>query len=106
MSPLNSLRGRKKKEEGRKKTLEPWGRCQGRTKLHSSLYYCIIVNVVIMGGGGSICLPTRQPLLNYIVTPDLSLLCDCCQLFLVIKHGCFNDLWESVVQWQDSLPFP
>ena len=105
MSPLNSLRGRKKKEEGRKKTLEPRVRCQGRTKLHSSLYSCIIVNVVIMGRG-SICLPIRRLLLNYIVTPDLSLLCDCCQLFLVIKCRHFRDLGESVVQWQDGLPFP
>ena len=50
MSPLDSLRGRKKKEEGRKKTLEPRVRRRGRTKLHSSLYSCIIVNVVIMEG--------------------------------------------------------
>ena len=51
MSPTNSLRGRKKKKEVRKKTLEPWVGCQGRMELHSSLYSCIIVNVVIMGEG-------------------------------------------------------
>ena len=82
MSPLNSLRGRKKKEGGRRKTLKPWVGCRGRTKLYLLLYYCIIVCVVVMGGG-SICSPIRQPLLlNYIVTPDLSLLCDYCKLFL------------------------
>ena len=102
MSPLNSLRGRKRKkkeEEGRRrKTLEPRVGRRGRTKLHLSLYYCIIIHVVIMGGG-SICFPIRRPLLlNYIVTPDLSLLCDYCQLFLVIKGGRFNNLGESVMQ--------
>ena len=106
MSPPNSLRERKKKEEGRRKTLEPWVGHRGRTKLHSSLYSCIIANVVIMGGGGLICSSIRQPLLSYIVTPDLSLPFDCRQLFLVIKHGRFNDLGESVMQWQDSLPYP
>ena len=34
MSPLNSLRGRKKEEEGKRKTLEPQVRRRGRTKLH------------------------------------------------------------------------
>ena len=59
------------------------------------------------GGDMSICSPIRwQLLLNYLVTLDLSLLSDHCNCLLVIKRGCFNNLGESVVQWQDGLPFP
>ena len=50
MSPLNSLRGQKKEEEGRRKTLEPQVGCRGRTKLHLLLCHCIIIHVVVMGG--------------------------------------------------------
>ena len=97
MSPLHSLRGRKKKED-----LETTSRTQ-RQDQALFMYYCTRSH---NGGGGSICLPIRRLLLlNYIVTPDLSLLCDYCKLFFVIKRGLFNDLGESVVQWQDGLPF-
>ena len=67
MSPLNSLRRRKKEEEGRRKTLEPWVGCRGRTKLHLLLYYCIIVHVVIMEG--------RVDLLAHKVTAIVKLYC-------------------------------
>ena len=76
MSPLNSLRGRRrrKEEEGRRKTWEPLVGRRGRTELYLLLYYCIIVHIVVVGG--------RVDLLNSIVTPDSSLLCDSCKLFL------------------------
>ena len=78
MSPLHSLRGRKKKED-----LETTSRTQRQDQallIIILLYYCTHSR---NGGGGSICSPIRRPLLlNYIVTPDLSLVCDYCKLFL------------------------
>ena len=57
-------------------------------------------------GGGSICSPLRQQLLlDSIVTLDLFLLYDYCNCLLVIKHGHFNGLGESVMQQQDGLLF-
>ena len=99
LSPLLSLRGRKKKED--LETTSQMERQDQALLIIVLLYYCTRSHYG--GGGGSICLPIRRLLLlNYIVTPDLPLLCDYCQLFLVIKCGCFNDLGESVVQWQDG----
>ena len=67
MSPLNSLRGRKKEEEGGRKTLEPQVRHQGRTKLHLLLCYCVIVHIVIIGG--------RVDLFTHKVTAIVKLYC-------------------------------
>ena len=55
-----------------------------------------------MGGGGGFNLFALK--VTALVTLDLFLLYDYCKLFLVIKHGCFNGLGESVMQQQDGLP--
>ena len=80
MSPLNSLNGRRRKKEDLGTTGQMPRQDQASLVI-MSLYYC---TCSCNGGGvGSICSSIRQLLLlNYIVTPDLSSLCDYCRLFL------------------------
>ena len=67
-------------------------RCGSRTKL----YLCIIMHIVVIEGGGLICSPIRRPPLLELLS-----ICSCyvcIVIIFVIKHGCFNDLGESVMQ--------
>ena len=83
MSPPHRLRRRKNEDPDVRIREEVTSRTQRQDQAVFMHYGTRSCN----GGGGSICSPIRRLLLlNYIVTPDLSLLCDHCNCFFIVGN--------------------